>query len=191
EIIKEYWQKYGYLIWILLALAAVTVAVIYLLGKYKKNEPILFVPHKPILSPQQQALKKLKELKAKKLWQQNLIKEYYTELTDIFRSYLETEYHIPAVEMTSYELSCELLRKYPNHQKEMEELSIVLQTSDLVKFAKNLPLANEHENCFAKILHFIEQEPPMIVQTLPTNKDLSETPAKPVSNQPENHPTKA
>lgn len=153
ELWKEYFARYGFWLWIILGAAALTTAGILLYKKYKKHQPI-FVPKKPVIPPVVQALSAMKALKEKQLWQQNRIKEYYTELTDILRNYLAADMQIAAVEMTNDEL-CGAL-KDTLRGPSLNDLLSVLDTSMLVKFAKVQPLPADHEECYAKVWRFLE-----------------------------------
>ena len=46
----------------------------------------------------------LEKLKGEKLWQAGKVKDYYTELTDIVRIYIEERYGVQAIEMTTEEI---------------------------------------------------------------------------------------
>ena len=78
------------------------------------------------------------------------VKEYYSEMTDITRTYIEESVHIPAMESTSSEL-IESLKKAIKDKKmfvnreDLEKFSRVLENSDLVKFAKSQPMLFEIE----------------------------------------------
>jgi hypothetical protein len=101
-------------------------------------------------SPIEKATSLLQQLEKKELWQKGEIKNYYSELTDIARNYIEEEIHIPAMESTTSEL-IEGLRKAAKQQKlklsneTVENLEKVLKQADLVKFAKVKPLDFEIE----------------------------------------------
>ena len=86
----------------------------------------------------------------KKLVEQNRIKLYYVELTDIVRTFIEREMNIPALESTSEEL-IETITDFNSSshlnipQETLAKLRRLLQEADLVKFAKMKPLLNEIE----------------------------------------------
>lgn len=101
------------------------------------------------------ALERLQKLKAKQLWQEGKVKEYYSELTDIFRQYLEKRYDIPALEATSHEIMTGLRRK-AIHQETIERIGELLVLADLVKFAKEKPLPSDHDRAFDSITDFVE-----------------------------------
>jgi hypothetical protein len=71
-------------------------------GTQKEKE--VPVDEKFLLPPHVWALKELDKLNQKKLWQSGEVKSYYSELTDIARTYIELRYKIPAMEKTTDEL---------------------------------------------------------------------------------------
>src|SRR5690606_20778603 len=85
---------------------------------------------KPEIPAHQIALERLRELKEKKLWQQEQVKQYHIELSDIVREYLEKRYHVQALEQTSGEIFASL--KYMDiPQKNRNELRQLLILADL------------------------------------------------------------
>ena len=116
---------------------------IYQFIKKRQNQPkaevIVFK------SPIEKATTLLQQLEIKELWQKGEIKDYYSELTDIARNYIEEEINIPAMESTTSEL-IDGLRKAAKQKKlklsneTVENLEKVLKQADLVKFAKVKPL---------------------------------------------------
>lgn len=90
------------------------------------------------------ALEELGVLKEKKLWQQGLIKQYYSEATDIVRRYFENRYRIMALEQTTDEIM-QSLRSHPHAEPILAETEEMLRLSDLVKFAKMEPGISDHE----------------------------------------------
>ena len=121
---------------------------IYQYIKKRQNQPkaevIVFK------SPIEKATTLLQQLEIKELWQKGEIKDYYSELTDIARNYIEEEINIPAMESTTSEL-IDGLRKAAKQKKlklsneTVENLEKVLKQADLVKFAKVKPLDFEIE----------------------------------------------
>ena len=91
-----------YLWWVILALAVIGFLLYYFVFRKKKEEIEEVII--PALPPYEEAMEKLKELDGKLLWQNNKIKPYYSELTDIIRSYIERELKVPALESTTDEL---------------------------------------------------------------------------------------
>lgn len=141
--VKKPFTSYG---WILTIIAAVLllliVAFVYFVFIRKKKFPFLQTQKK--LPPFDRAIQDLKELQNSKYLIQSQHKEYYTRLTDIVKVYLEEEVHILAKESTTDELltKINLLQekgKLNLNQETITNLKRVLQTADLVKFAKNKP----------------------------------------------------
>jgi hypothetical protein len=96
------------------------------------------------LPPFERAIQALQALENKQLDKQEEYKGYYSEMTDIVKSYLEDEAHIDALESTSDELlaKLELLRDTGNLDltpETIDHLKEVLLTADLVKFARAMP----------------------------------------------------
>ena len=131
------------------------VLLFYLFNKYyKRKEEVVVVPE-VIIPPHELAFKRLDELSSKKLWQNGKEKEYHTELTEILREYLENRYSIKALEQTTDEILYGI-RNIGLSEALKEQLRKALLLSDLVKFAKERPLASEHEASYAGIREFIE-----------------------------------
>lgn len=131
-----------------IVLCIVVGVIVYLIIKniQKKNltEDDLF------RTPLEKASKKLEELDGKRLVMDGNVKAYYSEMTDITREYIEEIFEIPAKESTSSELVQLLNRsikakKIKLSKEIIADLKRVLQTADLVKFAKGEPNMSEIE----------------------------------------------
>ena len=101
-----------------------------------------------VLPPYEEAIYKLNELDEKLLWQNNKVKEYYSELTEIIRGFIERELKVPALENTTDEI-LEALKAFEDAgtieitKDTLKTLQDLLHEADLVKFAKSKPLAIE------------------------------------------------
>ncbi|MAD97531.1 MAG: hypothetical protein CMB99_09430 [Flavobacteriaceae bacterium] len=133
----------------LLALAIIGFWIYYFVFRKKKTE----TEDGPVyrkLPPIEEAMHHLKELDDKLLWQNNKVKEYYSELTDIVRTYIEKELQIQALEKTSDEI-IDMLKDFHHAEtiltstETIQKLKELFQEADLVKFAKSKPLAVEIE----------------------------------------------
>ena len=137
-----------YLIWVVLGILLIAALIIYLRTRKKKESLEKAVI--PTIPAFEEAIAKLKELDEKLLWQNNRIKEYYTELTEILQNYLGKDVEIPTQELTSSEI-IELVktqnktRHLEIEQHTFKNLHLVLKNADLVKFAKSKPLSHEIE----------------------------------------------
>jgi hypothetical protein len=99
-------------------------------------------------TPIERATLQLKNLERKELVQKGEVKEYYSEMANIARTYIEEAIHIPAMESTTGELiaamqSAVKRRKMRLKQDTFEQLEQILRNADLVKFAKSKPLEFE------------------------------------------------
>lgn len=129
---------------ILLGLIGVVFLIIYYFRRRKKGKPFINMPEKPNIPPHEIALQALENLRLKKLWQSGKVKEYHTELTEILRIYLLQRYAIEAMEMTSDEIM-ESMKTTNINDTEKNKLKSILLIADLVKFAKEQPLPQEHD----------------------------------------------
>ncbi len=137
-----------YIYLLLAALAIIGFWIYYFVIRKRKVQE-----EKPLykmLPPFEEAIYKLNELDSKLLWQNNHVKEYYSELTEIVRNYIEREMQVPALEKTTDEI-IEMLRDFQNantintSKETIKKLKELLQEADLVKFAKSKPMSIEIE----------------------------------------------
>ncbi|MEC8637021.1 MAG: hypothetical protein VXX99_06405 [Bacteroidota bacterium] len=96
------------------------------------------------LPPFERAIEELKALETFTPSLQEEYKQYYSRLTDVVRRYLEDEAKITALESTTDELLSKLESLKQSGHLELERetiknLKTVLQTADLVKFARSTP----------------------------------------------------
>ncbi len=144
--------------WILLGLLLVIIVlgVFWFVRRRKKKKPLFAGKVKPSLPPHIVAIQKLEELRLAKVWQKGKVKEYYTQLTDIVREYMERRYEFNAPEMTTEEILEELGVKKIN--KEItSKLKASLTLSDLVKFAKAKPTPLENDVCLNNCIDFVQE----------------------------------
>jgi hypothetical protein len=133
----------GFPIWIVYVLVGLMFlgAVLYLVF-FRKTKAERESENK--LPPFEEALQNLTKLDSEGLLASNEYKKYYSELTEVLKKYLDEKVYDNALESTSEELitQLELLRdsgKLPISKEAIVKLNKVLQTSDLVKFAKSQP----------------------------------------------------
>ena len=134
-----------YLWYLLIALAIIGLILYFIFRKKKEviEETII-----PALPPYEEAIQKLHELDEKLLWQNNQVKEYYSELTEIVRGYIERELKVPALESTTDELIDTLndfndINSISTTKETIQKLKGLLQEADLVKFAKSKPMSEQ------------------------------------------------
>jgi len=137
-----------YLIWVVLALLLIAGIIYYI--KTRKKEEISEEEAIALLPPFEEAMERLQQLDSKLLWQNNEVKKYYSELTEIVRAYIEKELKIPALEITTDELITMLsdfndAKTIEVNKEVIKKLKALLSEADLVKFAKSKPLSHEIE----------------------------------------------
>ena len=117
------------------------------------------------------ALESLDELFKKDLLSDGLIKEFYSDISEIIRRYIEGRYFIPALEETSREILIEL--EGQDITKEMLlKAKESLELSDLVKFAKYKPSNEENQNVVSWTREFVEGT--MVVFTVEEEHGIAE-----------------
>jgi hypothetical protein len=140
-------DDYKHLFWWILAILAVIAIILYFIFRKRDEKEEIKVSIPPI----QEALQRLKELDEKHLLEQQKVKIYYTELTDIVRTYIEKDIHIPALESTTIEL-IETINDFNESsnlgisKETIVQLKRVLESADLVKFAKLKPFIRDIKN---------------------------------------------
>lgn len=142
-----------YSLLIMLILAGVSV---FFVIRYRDNKPIIkIIKIEPKLPPHQMAMKKIDEIKSDKAKLRNDPKAYYTELTDVIRTYIKERFNFNALEMTSTEIIEHLMQV--KDQQSIAELKSLFETADLVKFAKHAPLMNENDMNLVNAVDFINE----------------------------------
>ncbi|MDR1679000.1 MAG: DUF4381 family protein [Prevotellaceae bacterium] len=149
----NWWRVLGITLLVLLVLAA--AVWVYFYFKRKKLEKTEAIEEKRKLNPHEYALQELDRIRNEKLWQHGRVKEFYTDLTEVLRQYIEHRYQIPAMEMTSDEVM-EHIELLPQADREANRiLSKVLRLADLVKFAKWIPENRENDSAIIDAYEFV------------------------------------
>ena len=141
--LKDYAKNYWWLL-ILVPIIGFVIWYFFIRKKETEEEKLAKIP------PFEMAVQQLESLDKKLLWQNNKTKQYYSELTDIIRTYIEKEMKIAAMESTTSDLVNTIknhnnINKLDISKKTILKLKDLLQVADLVKFAKSKPFATEIE----------------------------------------------
>ncbi len=156
-VIKQYITVKEALPWAAIVIAVIGILyLIYYLQQHRKTQqPVVVEKKKPTVPAIVTARAKLADMKDNELWNSLKVKDYYTDLTDIAREYLEGQFEIDAVEMTTDEIMKEVNALDLQDFVKMK-LQDTLITADLVKFAKANPSKDENEQSFKDINLFVE-----------------------------------
>ncbi len=162
EFLDEY---YMYILGALILIALIILGLWYR-KKLKNTEPKQKQKaEKPKEPAHIIALRDLEQLKEEKLWQNNRVKEYYVELTNILRKYLYNRFDIYAMEMTSDEIVTEIKQLSEVNEELKNKTRQFLTIADFVKFAKANPLPNDHDTSMKTVYTFVEETKQIPVET--------------------------
>ena len=150
------WSDIAPLVYAFLLMLILGAVAVFFVIRYRNNKPIIkIIKIESKLPPHQAAMKKIEEIKANKAWQREEPKLYYTELTDVIRVYIKERFGFNAMEMTSSEIIERLLEE--KDKESINDLKVLFETADLVKFAKFAPLMNENDMNLVSAVDFINQ----------------------------------
>ena len=154
---------------VLLIIAGLGALAYWYVKKHKEKKEEAEIYKTPI----EKATNLLNTLEKKELWQRGEIKEYYSELTDIVRIYIEEAIEVPAMESTTSELIqalkiASLKKKMELSKETIDNLFTVLKQADLVKFAKSKPLdfeITEDRKKIERAIVTLDKSIPVVVET--------------------------
>lgn len=138
--------------------ALMLALVLFILLRKKKKAPV--APPPPPLPLHAYCLKKLDEIEAQQYWQNNQVKQYYTEVTDVVREYISKRFKIKAFELTSHQLLHQL-RIGGIAEVVHLPLKELFSLADMAKFAKVKPDAHDNEAAITIARKFIVQTTPV------------------------------
>lgn len=143
--LRDISKIFDFLTWLKILIFLLLLLLAYLIYKKLKRKNIETSTQKVIdtRTPYQRAIDKIEETINSGIVEEN-VKKYYTRLSDIFRKYIEEEFNINALEMTTNDI----IKNIKNFAK----IEMVIKTRDfldacdLVKFAKYIPEKSNIEN---------------------------------------------
>lgn len=145
------------LIYAILVIAALTVGM-YFVMRYLKNRPVETVEQKKpeiYVAPHIIALQNLEDLRLKRLSEQGLKKQYYSELCEILWTYLEGRFTISAHEMTTQQIDEQMKHCSEIDNENFAKAHKLFATADLVKFAKYQPDQITDQNMWNLAIGFV------------------------------------
>jgi hypothetical protein len=154
--VKSSWLDYLWLIIGALVLIGLTTFVVLYFKKNKKAPaPVIQPVVKETLT--EKYLRLLAELEERKIWHSGnveAVKEYYTQLTDILRVYIEERFRTAMMELTTDEI-LHKVRMHKEMNSQHDILASILYTADLAKFARAQPSPAEHMQAMEHAKQFV------------------------------------
>lgn len=123
--------------------------------------PVPFIDTRP---PEVVALTELDRIESMNLPARNEIKQHYSLVDLCLRRYIEGRYQIPALEQTSGELRT-AFRKSATPAEDAAEFMEIFSESDLVKFARYAPHADNVNGLVNRARHLVHTTTPQPVET--------------------------
>ena len=109
-----------------------------------------------VIPPYDKAVGDLKRLREEKMWQSGKVKEYFSSLTDIAREYIEGQFGVNAVEMTTDDILEEIKPlRFP--KETYDKLKGTMEVADLVKFAKYSASTLESDTALSSMTEFVNE----------------------------------
>ena len=136
---------------IILLILIIIAALLYLNKNKAKGKP--GIPK----TADELALERILMLKAKNLPSLGKIKEYFSELSDILRRYIEDRFHLDAPEMTTQEFLETIKKSDTLRPQQKNLLKEFLNCCDMVKFAKYNPSTEEVEQGIPLVIQFVDE----------------------------------
>lgn len=163
--------NWSYILTMLGILLAIIAAIYfgYKAWKKKQEKGYIFTPPPKPRPAHELALEALKDLYATDLVEKQEHKKFFSQLSEIIRTYLENRYFISALEETTFEIMIDL-KKHLNEENELL-IKRILELSDLVKFAKLKPLEGQITSVKEESVLFVEQTKIIFNEGNGTKKD--------------------
>jgi hypothetical protein len=146
-------------LWMLLLIAVAAAVVFWLWKRQRPASPIAAIPPP---TPYEVAIRALQRLRE----ENPPVEEFYTRLSDIVRQYLEGQLGLRAPERTTEEFLFEASRDHALSAEHKELLGAFLQESDLVKFARFRPGADDRQRAFNAAEKFVHDTQPRMQEAV-------------------------
>jgi hypothetical protein len=128
--------------------------IVFIILKLTKKKPEVIVERKPDVPPHILALSQLEKVKEEAIWKDGKTKEYYSAISDSVRLYIEGRFGIQALELTTDEI-VRAFKSQVVDAASKEKLQQMLVLSDFVKFAKQIPIEQEHAIALQNAFDFV------------------------------------
>lgn len=154
--------------WILVVLLAILLGLgiwFFVKRRKRKVDAEGNVIKGPVIPPYTKAISDLENLRQQKLWQSGKVKEYFCSLTDIAREYIEGQFGVNAVEMTTDDI-LEEIKPLRFSKEAYNKLKDTMELADLVKFAKYSASNLENDIAMNNMTDFVNESYAHYQQTL-------------------------
>jgi len=156
-----------YLVGVALFLLIIGLLFYWYSKKNKSKAPIIITKQEA----HEIALQQLRQLDVAKKWQSGDVKNYYLDLSEIIRDYIENRFLVLAKESTTQEIISSLAQINEINQGQTKHLKELLELADLAKFAKMLPLPDENIKAMKLAFDFVAHTKPKKETTDEKNKE--------------------
>lgn len=142
-----------YLYWFIAGVALVLGILLWYFLR-KKKQPVKVAEVKK-LSPYEEAMIALENIRKTGFIQNGSVKKYYSELNDILRNYLDTQLQLHSMKKTNEEIIYEL-KSLDLNKEDQQKLTDALRVADFVKFAKYQPDETMNEENYTIVKNAIQ-----------------------------------
>lgn len=150
----SYWDKtYIYIILGIVTAIALILSIIIYLQKRRKTIEVAI----PTVPAHEIAYEALKKLMVKDYLSTGKVQEFYFELSNIARHYIENRFQLKAPEMTTEEFLLTLKESAVLNSEQKSLVKDFLSHCDMVKFAKYLPQKNEIDASYESAKNLVDQ----------------------------------
>lgn len=140
---------------ILVLFIGLIILAIYLYRRNKNKPQEEYIPPpRPVMEV---LWERFNELSESKIWEKGEQKAFQTELSLILRTFLEFKYNIKALEETTLNITNQL-NAIGTDRVFKDEVTHILNFSDMVKFAKQKGIYAQHENALGILKKFLESQ---------------------------------
>jgi hypothetical protein len=160
------WKWYLPMIYWGVAAVLLVSLIVFIILKLTKKKPEQIIERKPDIPPHVLAFEQLEKVKEEAIWKDGKTKEYYSAISDSVRLYIEGRFGIQALELTTDEI----VRAFKSQVVDplsKEKLQQMLVLADFVKFAKQIPIEQEHAIALQNAFDFVngtKREDEMVIE---------------------------
>ncbi len=148
------WKWYLPMVYWSAAAILLVALIVFVIFKLTKKKPEQFVERKPDVPPHILALEQLEKVKQEAVWKEGQTKEYYSAISDSVRLYIEGRFGVQALELTTDEI-VRAFKSQVVDSLSKEKLQQMLVLADFVKFAKVIPIEQEHAIALQNAFDFV------------------------------------